>query len=63
MTDLMITMIVLTIGITVITILGSKVVQEVKKYNKLKAEIESVERWREESREIIRKTKIAEGRA
>jgi len=48
MTDITLTILVLTIGITALSIMGNKMVQEIKRYHKVKAEFEAREMRRKE---------------
>ena len=63
MTDITMTILVLTIGITAIAFVANKMVQEIKKYHKLAAEMNAEEARRQEARERIKKMKMLEEKA
>ena len=63
MFDITMTIIVLTIGITALAIMGSKMVQEIKHYHEVKARVEKREQERLERIAWMRRMDAKYGRA
>lgn len=63
MTDIIMTMVVLTVGITAISIMGNKMVQEIKRYHEVKARVEKREQERLERIAWMKRMDAKYGRA
>lgn len=55
MTELTLTMIVITLGITAISYMTNKMVQEIKRYNEVKARMERAEQRRNQARQEMKR--------